>query len=348
MEIIIGSIITIGLIILGLIFKSSRILFFLQFVWVLLIVSFNSGGMDYEGNEAIYLASSYFPTSLNSIFSNLLGYYSNSFGWDYQEYNLFVFGFSLLLLFYLIINKTSQPATYGSLFLLFPFVSFVVQKRFFLASIYLLMSYILWGDKKYKKSVLSLIIATGLHFSIIFSLPVFILDTLKKYRVFFAFIVLIVESYFVLFNRDLFISLAGDKGTVYINSNISFMAAVLFIIFQIMFILLYLYIRQRKEGKSKKWEYFDNRLQIYSLVFAPFLFFDATFFRYYEVVMLYSYIFIARSLYGSISRNTITYYLSFGYLVLIGLFQFATIYFNSGNGWDDFLTTLFEYNTFLR
>lgn len=349
--IFVGVITTIVLILSGLLKRKSKILAIIQNVWIWIVMGFNNGGLDYIDNEAIYqYAGKELKFSIDSFNNSFLAYYAQKIGLQYWQYNAILVCLCLLLLYGVVIKSTSNISMFYSLFLVYPFIDSVFQKRFFIAFIFCVLALFYQKTNNIKKSIISIIIAIGFHFSAIVMLPFLFLDCILHNHFKIIWIILIFEFYILYFHRNLFLTLSGDfssKTLVYLTDNITILAALFFV--SIQFVLVYLTIRITEPRKNKLQmtnKDYIIRINIFSLVFLPLLTMESTFFRYYRIIMILSYLEIINNFSGRFLKNRTRYYLVWIYIFVIVLFQCIVI--SAGDyELEYYLLSLFKYNKIL-
>ena len=350
-----GTIITLTLMVLGFVFRQSKGVAVLQLVWLWIVTGFTTGGIDYDGNYAIYLymSNANSKIGINEWLANLIGsFVQNTWQWDYWKYNAFLVAICMMVLFVLALKNTKNIALFFSMFMIYPFIDSVIQKRFFYCFVFSIVALMCAKEKKYKHCALVILIAIGFHFSAIMVLPFLFMDFFIKKHPRLIGLILVVEVYVITFQRGLFsiiLNSSSAKVSTYMTSNISFKAGLLYILIQITFVILTLLIENDEFSTNilkNARENYIMRINIFSLIFLPLLMMDSTFFRFYRIIMVVSYFFLSDKVEGRFCINTLRYYLIWIYIVFLIVFQVVTI--NAGAfEWKDFLDTLFRYNLIL-
>lgn len=278
----------------------------------------------------------------------------NRFGWEYWQYNALMCGVVLILLFLVAHKNTKNIALFFSMFLIYPFVDSVMQKRFFYAFILSIIAILCQKNRKYKTCIFAIVFALGFHFSAIIMIPYLLMDIILKRNPRLIWIILAIEVYVLSFQRGILNALLNansSKVQAYMTSNISIKAGIMFIVAQCIFVILTLFIENKdlffKNIGINARDNFIMRVNIFSLIFLPLLMMDAIFFRYYRIIMVVSYFELADRIDGSFLINDVRYYLTWLYIVALAVFQIFTI--SSGSlEWNVFLDTMFKYNQFLK
>lgn len=352
--IVVGIIITLMLILSGFAIKKSKIVALLQNVWLFLVLGFNNGGMDYTDNEYIYLSSANkIRFSINGGLSNLVGYWANSHKLEYWQYNAIVVFVCLLLLFYAVCKNTEQISVFYSMFLIYPFIDSVIQKRFFIAFIFCVIALLYKKNEKNLWSFIFVIIALGFHFSAIVMIPYLFMDIILNKHIKVLWIILVAELYILIFQNQFFLVIMGDsasKVSTYMTDNISVLAAIMYVFLQVSLIILTLVIQNKNFMLSSFYRNAKNdysmKINLFSMVFLPLLFMDSTFFRYYRIIMVVSYIDIAKVVRGRFLKNNYRFYIMLLYILVVILFQIVAIKVDRF-GWEKVLETLFLHNQIL-
>ena len=342
------------LILTGIVIQNNRILAAIQSIWIWLVVGFTNGEMDFAENNLIYKNTAYAKISSPSTWlSNLIGNYTNSMGMEYWEYNAVVSAVLILILYWIILKNTKKISLFYSLFLIYPLVDSVIQKRFFIAFVFCVISLIAMKNNNIKMSIIAIICALGFHFSAIILVPYLFMDIILKKHIKVIWMILALEVYIIFFQRNLVAIILGDnsaKVTTYMNNNISLKAGLLFVCVQVILVLLTLYIENPnlflRNLSINSRENYIMRINIFSLLFIPLLFMDSTFFRFYRIIMVVTYTDIGKAFRGKLLKNSYRYYMGMAYIILIITFQVMTV--NLGEfGWNEVLDTLFKYNQVL-
>lgn len=344
----IGCFISILLIIGGFLLKNNKPWMLIQILWIWILLAFNDGGMDYDGNKAIFDNIDFIiqiDFGLSEWLNSYLASWLLNSGWNFEEYNILLSTTSLMVIFYFAYKKCNNINVFLSLFMLYPLVFLVIQKRYFWSIGFCLLSFLFLERRKKIKSVLTLFLATGFHISAVFFLPYMILVNKKCSYLYILFA--IIELGIILFYRDYIILLMGSdssKALEYTTSEISFFGAAFFVCFQL--ILIWLISKMTNNQKvclpnEQRNIFFLYNLNIVSLLYMPLLLLNSIFFRYYRAIILFGYCFIADNINSKYEKSI--------YMYIVSIIIFISVLLSFGKfGWEDHLNTLFKYNTLLR
>ena len=173
--------ITVCLILLGLLIRKSKLLFLLQCSWIWILTALNNGGWDYDGNEAIYnYSGKNLFSSLSGWVNDLFAYFAHQWGWDYVRYNAVLATIGIAILAYVILRFAKRPNMALSLYMIYPMMDSIYQKRFFIAMCFVVLAYSFWIEKKKVPFFVAVLVALGFHFSVFIYLLVPLLDKLVE------------------------------------------------------------------------------------------------------------------------------------------------------------------------
>ena len=223
-------IITCILIILGFCYRKSKFLFFIQGIWLWILIGFNSGGIDYDVNEDIFLHS---RKSLS--FGEALTYIYELFkdhNLDFYVYTAVTSLVACIIIFGVIYKCSKNICLVASLIYLYPGIDFVIQKRYFLCMSILFLA-IQFLNKKGKKNkiiyIILVLIASLCHSSALLYIVPFIFMFIPeryKYKIIIAMgIIGIIGSRYVSRIVSLIPFISSNKVQLYFvelsqNSNI--------------------------------------------------------------------------------------------------------------------------------
>ncbi len=356
---LLAVIFTIILIAAGLLIKKGKLLLAVQIMWLWVLTALNNGGMDYIDNEMIYidiLGKDIF-SGLNSWLSNIIAYYFHKCNLGFTAYNAFLCTVSILALYFVIKKYSEKPCCVFSLFFIYPMSECVIQKRFFPCVVALVIALVMLMNRRWIGFVLSVVVATGWHFSgIIFLLFGAILFVSKKFARVIMPILLLAEIY-IIFMTPSFLSifsiLPKEKIENYLRFNISFFAGSVFAGFVGIFIFLVLKVLHSSAKDS--FHTMANGIirqdqasilylaNFFSLLILPLLFCDSIFIRYYRPVLIMDYIFLTNSMRGSFLKNNLRYYYILLFISFLIVFAVGLMIFDRYS-WRMYYETIFENN----
>lgn len=356
-----GTGVTVLLILFGFFFQS-KIFFYIQLIWLILISSLNSNSVDWLNNLGTFQVAN--ENSLGSsgifmFFYNFLAVKAKSWGMDYVNFNGILTLISSLLVAYVIMKESKRPTVVMSFIFIYPFIDDIIQKRWYYA-----MGVLIFGIYKSlhaKNSsnrtwilLLSAFIASQFHSGaiIFFSLPIFLLLSNKAQR---NVAVLIMVIGTVGRNRipdivNLFTgNTLAEKATLYFTTlaaNSTLTHYLFWTIWQLLQSSLIFYIYKRGSlGKNYSLVW---RMNVWAMCIIPLYSFDPVFSRIFRVILIFNYITIANSLWFSRKRLS-----KIGLFMLFGQFVFSIVSFvafdiNSSLGVQTIVFDIFKYNQFLN
>lgn len=348
---------------MGFVLPKSKGLFVLQAGVIWILMSLNNGGGDYQGNKEFYNTAHV---------ANIKGFFLDSgiyqgmcmifrrFGLDFLQAYIIVSTIALLSLFLMVCRNTKKRCLVLSLFMLYPFTDFIIQKRNFLI-VPILLYIFPYLFKKTKKGDLIFCIgcvAAGLiHVSgYVYFIFYFIYKILsyKKINKYFCFNILLLLGVEFLFLPLLpaVASLFFPKGKVdlyFYNMTSSKVGALYTICAHILFwgIVEYISLRGKKNNDNpillSQLKYFCRM----SLLFIPLYFYGAVFARIYIYMLPYTYILFSNIFFQIKSPGKsafITYSVMIGSVLFIVLINYG--FYRSG--FSNLVIPLIEENLLVR
>lgn len=289
-------ILAVSCVILTVILPKSKTIAIFQLVLIWIIMGLNNGGMDYEGNLAIYneVGNNNFSGLSSGWLYNVLCHYSKAYRFDYVTFNAIIFGIMLIFIALVIFAETDRPCIFLDFFILYPMVESVIQKRFFFGMVIIFLGLHFLERNKKVIYFLFVLLAIGFHFSFIIFIPFILIDKLDDKK-FWKFIIFIYCGiYFVIKYGSTFLSgfKISSKLDAYIYDT-NYSSALIGVLFATAFfvqILLLNYAINKTEFKNMDKVGFLKKINILMLVLVPMCFFESVYLRYYRVVLLESYI----------------------------------------------------------
>lgn len=351
--------VTILFIMAGFIKKNSVFLFILQAVWMWALLAGNTNSIDYGVNSAIFD----FAEADSGIPYQSVMYWFARQGYDYFAFNAVVATSALILLYILIYKKSQNPCFVMSLIFIFPFVDFVIQKRFFIASILSILFLYIFIAKKgllWKIiAVLFFILAVTTHegtalFLMFFLYPLFVRCHRKKlfFGVFF-FLALILAAF--LPQIAAMIPFVGEARAelyfVTLHEKIKYpmLTTLVFTLMHTGFVLLYywLYRCSSAHGRTSYMGKAILYLDVLSLLILPAYYWEPTFFRMFRTLLPFNYIAISNMMpVGQIYKKKL-FFQGVRYIVFAGII-FLGYYFVLSAGFDVVAQPIFEDNIFFE
>ncbi|MCJ8341352.1 MAG: EpsG family protein [Cetobacterium sp.] len=354
--------ITIVLLLSGIIyFKKNKIFFYILFFWLIIIFSFNNGGPDYNGYIEMFEKFSCENKEIlflpNSLFAKSIYYGHNFLSLTLESYT-FIISIAILFIYVKIINKYSYLKNKSALilimYMIYPAIEEIIQKRNFIASIFFLQMIIYCSENKLKKMCLFLILAIGFHSSMIiyiFVLPLLFLEIKKlKKLILFLFIMIIISMRYI---KNLSYILGDSRIKYYIlSSKTDFKVMLAFIISQLLFSSIVFYFSSIKNKTEKKINPKISRLEnvilkmnYILLLIIPLYYYNITFFRIYRNILLFNYIYISNYIYlypKKRNENIVNMFIIF----LIG--WFVIFFCQFGLGYKKLVEPIFLYNSMFK
>ncbi|MCQ2015584.1 EpsG family protein [Clostridium butyricum] len=346
----------ISLILLGIVYKHSKILFLIQSIFMMVLVVFNYWSADYINNYNIYLSASENDPIINN-FYGMFGCMFKRVGIEFYYFNFILSGISMLLILIYIYRKSINSNFVLSLMWLYPFCNYVIQKKWLVAfaiSLYA-MNYLYTNNKKNSATYLILIIlAAQFHPAAYFYLLFYFIDYISdKYKKYIIYVMVLVGMIFVEFIPKIIRLFFSDtKVNLYFMELASKSSISKFIFWIFTHITIYMIVVYIKKTISIDNIYSKEVQRIYkinlsALVVIPLYYFDPVFFRIYSLIILLDYIHIANLLpkINIYYRKQFVYFL---YIILCSIYLFIIFFVVTGLGFDILVTDIIENNYFFN
>ena len=292
------------ILITGLIFRKSKLLFILQLLFIFILFAGVTDCADYQ----IYYSKYYYIDSYGSYSEwlfTLFIKFCNSLNMSYEVWRGFV---ALIYIFIIgMISYKLSPKNHNfiiSLLMVFPLCMDAIQLRQTLAMLLGVIGlYILYNNKSKKDLLLSLILiafAGGIHVSAylyLILIPCFYIKSLKKILiygivVFLAFAVINMEIFSSIANFflsdekiDVIITVASKHSTLNVLSR-QISAIIIFSIYSIPYIY-YKYLR--KNALTVKQDNIFKINIVILLIVLPLINLDVDFYRLQQIILIFSY-----------------------------------------------------------
>ena len=336
------------LITLGVILPRNRIVFFMQWIFLTIMIGFNSGGGDLEDYKIIYQSNGEnFYLSLRPEFLyQLLNHIFFINGFSLQDYMIFSSFILMSILAYVTLKNTKQPAVVMSLIMIYPGIDMAIQIRNFQGWVFFMLGvHYLINSHRFKRLKYTFCIFLALGFHSIFILyilfiPLIILERKFQNKFKYLYYLFVVALPFIL--PSLFsIFMSGEKYKLYLENSSFYFSPEKVIFFIIMQVFL-LYIVSKLMSKQKK----NNIVTIFtyiSLLAMPMYFFGSTFIRVYRNIVPIFYIVIFNITYGFVNMSKLTFNIYYLLLVFSAFIHFIVFYM-LGAGWQKIGMPIFEQN----
>lgn len=350
--------ITVLLCLTGFIFQKNKIVFSLQMIWITILTCFNTQSVDWLANFGIYQTAYQYK----GFFGWLMNTAINKLNINFYLFNGILSFFSLLIIFFIILKIAVKPNFVLSLWMIFPLIDNMVQKRYFwVFGIVVLALYLLFYMKNKKLSFiyyeLLILLANNIHNSyvVFFVLPLFLYLSRKQQIIVTSIIIclgIILRSR-LLFIADGLLTGLDSKATLYLSnvSHSSFLATLIWGTWQLMQCLIVYFLYREQDSNYKNTFIATN---IFFLMLIPLYAFDPVFMRCFRPMLVFNYILISNKLViikksGSnlINRNVLILSIIYVMLILLTFYLFDC----SGRtslGFDQMVKTIYANNSLLN
>lgn len=284
--------ITIAILLTGLVFPKSKIIFVIQATWLVVLSSFNTLSGDWSGNEGLYNLT----TSAKNVYG-MLAVFFHSQNASFVVFNGTLTFIATLLILYIILKYSVNPNMVLSLWYIFPLVDNIVQKRAYYALGIQIVAIALLFDKNHRIRnfvifEILMLIAYQIHTMSIYymTLPIFLLLNRKWQK---RCVIAIIIAGFIFRNglQGLVGSIINndEKTDLYFNilAQTSTIAHTLFwSVWQIAQLAIIKYINKEKVTNERQ-EIIED-INWWGLTLIPFYSFNPVFTRVFRAVMLYN------------------------------------------------------------
>lgn len=289
--------ITIAILLTGLVFPKSKIIFVIQATWLVVLSSFNTLSGDWSGNEGLYNLT----TSAKNVYG-MLAVFFHSQNASFVVFNGTLTFIATLLILYIILKYSANPNMVLSLWYIFPLVDNIVQKRAYYALGIQIVAIALLFDKNHRIRnfiifEILILIAYQIHTMSIYymTLPIFLLLNRKWQK---RCVIAIIIAGFIFRNglQGLVGSIINndEKTDLYFNTlaQTSTIAHTFFwSVWQIAQLAIIKYINKGKVTNERQ-EIIED-INWWGLTLIPFYSFNPVFTRVFRAVMLYNDVMIA-------------------------------------------------------
>ena len=299
------------LFILGFLFKKSKVIFYLDFIFLFCLLAFRTGGADYEvyTNRFIYYSE---LSSQNEYLFTFYVYLYHLFNLDFRAFLIISSGIILLPVFF-IANKFSVNKNIAiSFYMIYPFCVDGIQMRSSLASVFVLFAFYLAIKNVRLKGLIFtilIILASFIHVSTLLFLLFFPIMYVKNIKNLLAIVSMILFiEYFCLYLIGpqnllrIFPDLPG-LATILSHANINSRQVFVFetksyLLSAGMFLVqLYLYTNFKASNNVSSFEYKLLKktilFNLISLIIIPLYSFSIDLYRIQRTLILFYYIVIS-------------------------------------------------------
>lgn len=289
--------ITIAILLTGLVFPKSKIIFVIQATWLVVLSSFNTLSGDWGGNEGLYNLT----TSAKNVYG-MLAVFFHSQNASFVVFNGTLTFIATLLILYIILKYSANPNMVLSLWYIFPLVDNIVQKRAYYALGIQIVAIALLFDKNHRIRnfvifEILMLIAYQIHTMSVYymTLPIFLLLNRKWQK---RCVIAIIIAGFIFRNgiQGLVGSIINndEKTDLYFNTLVqtsTIAHTLLWSVWQIAQLAIIKYINKEKVTNERQ-EIIED-INWWGLTLIPFYSFSPVFTRVFRAVMLYNDVMIA-------------------------------------------------------
>lgn len=348
-----GITFTIVLELLGFLFHRSRLLSFVQMIWVVILSCFNLQSADYINNYQVYESLGTAGKSF-SIFA-IIGSYARQYGMSFSVFNGILTALSTIAIYIVIIKLSKNPSLVMSFILIYPLVDDIIQKRFYYAmGIIILGIFYSLKTSSLSKKVFILIatslLASQFHEAAIFFiiLPFYLLLSYKE-QIYSSILVIIMGSIFRGNIANVVNYIGGnslqEKASLYfstLSANTSLWDYLFWTCWQLIQFgaIYYLY----KKHPKNNFIYNVYIINIWALMIIPFYSFDPVFSRIFRCILIFNYIVISNELIikdFKISKTALYIVILQFTICMISIYVFDL---RSALGLQTILYDIFDYN----
>lgn len=296
--------ITLALVLLGFIFRKSKILTIIDIIWQVIIGGLNTYSVDWQANEQIYQNANMHNGS-SAIIYNWLAEIFKQHNLSFISFNFWVYLFITLLISAVVLLFSKNPNLVMSYLFIFPFTDNIVQKRGYPVIGIMLMGFAVYFFLKNKNIKYSLFVflafvlfSCGFHSSAIIFFTFIVYELIpKNYKLRVMLLYVIVGTIFRGAYSRILSMFGGNelsgKSDLYFNqlsatSTVGHFA--FWILWQCLFLLVIYYIKKRY---PTKFNLFVWNINVWALTILPLYSFNPVFARVFRVVMIFNYVVVA-------------------------------------------------------
>lgn len=282
----------------GVFYQKDKLIYFLQFTCMYILMAFNGDIMDHQNYKLLYEEMTFTRVPRDKLYYLFTGI-AKKCGLSFEQYN-YIVSFVCLLVLFAIISKLiyNKRCLIISLLFVFPFTDYIIQRRNFMALAFLSLGiyYVLKTPKNKYKNVLIfsffVLLASSCHFTfwvyLIFNV-IFLVDEkrIKKLAIF----VLISGTICCGVILRIMLSLVGSMFSIYLTGVASSTSLIVILLFA-GFHCIEVFMCDKLLENSEKNIYgikIIKRINYMSLCFIPLYFIDTSFFRMYKNLMIFIY-----------------------------------------------------------
>lgn len=343
------------LVILGLIFKKSKILFLCQIIFAWILLAFNTDSADYIVHLNIFNS----VQKDISIISNkgglysLICYFFRSNNLEFEIMNILLNTLAMIVLIVIINKLTDKVCFVTSLFFIFPYFNYVIQKRFFLASVIIVLA--LYFELRNRKgdriiSVILCIVAAQIHvtaYTYLVYIFLFRVPMKKLKKILPIMILLSIILIPVLPKLALIVFPASKVELYFLKLKLGIDDALFWTCFHLLFVLI-IYILYKK-NKSEGNIFLEKvlKLNLISLIFVSLYYYEPTFFRIFRTLLIFNYICLANMQLNGVAIKKKMFFIT-NFQICYALFSFIVVHIIVSMGFDKIILPIFESNMIIN
>lgn len=286
--------VTILLILVGLIFKRSRIATIFLVTWEYILIGFNDGGPDIDSYHQMYAGSSLVNSGFNKgelwTAWNVL---SKNLGLNFIQSHALIM-VPVMIIMYVGIRKLTKNVNFVfALMMIYPLPDMVIQRRQVIAMAIIIYALHFLKDKKFFHQICFvglIIVAYGFHEMSLLFMPLIIVPYLNVNHIFrtmliFEFLSIILSTIMMKYATNFF---SESKVALYTESlQISKIKTIPFIIIHVAMIMLAYYLSKQKKdyAESNSSDELLLKISMVSIIYTPLYFTNTTFFRYFRSII---------------------------------------------------------------
>lgn len=316
---IVGLCITIILLTAGFIKKKSIWLFGLQCIWFWILHGLSNGGMDYAVSEIIYLNGGSETEWLSRLIIKLF----QGLGMNYLIYHAVLSMAAVGIFAYVVLRISKNPCMVSSLYFVFLLYDNVIQKRYFLASMLVLLALYFFTKGKQVLFYVIIVLAIGFHVSsvvyLLFPLTAYIIKKNSKVKLIFLFILELLFYNYIphilmkfgalnLYTK--YMHYVGEENYSSFVVGVAFFALYTFLWLTVYYIGYYW--KSKNICDTKIFEI--NKIMLFILVF---LLANSNFTRYFRPVLILDYGFIGNRFSDKLNKRTLSALAAYGFVLAV-------------------------------
>lgn len=350
--------VTFFLCLLGFLLQKSKVLCSVQMIWIACLTCFNTFSVDWLSNSWIYQDAD----NYTGFFGWIMKLFRYKFNANFYLFNGILALISLLLILFIVMKMAARPSLVLSLWLVFPLIDNIIQKRYFWAFGYVVIAiYLLFNIKNKYMGLLIyeclVLMACNIHsaYALFIVLPVFMMFSRKKQ---FLIIVIIMLLEFILYNHlsgvvNGMIADNGGKVEFYLGtvSRLPIISIIFWGIWQIsQFYIIYKLFKYDTTVEASR----IISMNLLLLILIPLYGFNPVFTRCLRPILLFNYIAITNKITVQNDANHI--YMNkeilFLFMMYVAISLISFYLFNisttTSQGFDTMVKTIYLNNSLLN